>query len=474
MTQPVQHSLEPEALQCAAIDRSVRHPVMFLFTSGAAWLAVALVLGLVASVKLHAPEFLGGWAWLGFGRVRAAHLDALVYGWGCQAAFGVLVWLAARLSGRECRNPGALVVAGHLWNLGVAAGTAAVLGGYSTGLSWMEFPPFVWPVLLLSYAWLAAGSLAQFRGRVLRGGFPGQWHAVAALLWFPWVFATAHLFVHHLGIHPLLGAAVNAWFKSALVLLFFVPAGAAAAYYLAAKITGQPVSGGRLGPAGFWVLAVVGPWAGMEKLAGAPIPDFLPGLGAAATVAAAIPMLAIGVGVLATVAGRRQHLSPSPALRFTVAGTAGLLLLGIAGICLSLPGATLPRAQFSVAEYGREVFTLYGVFSMLMFGAIYFIVPRVTRREWLSRRLIRAHFWSSVYGSAAFVVLAVAGGLAHGAAQEDWRAPWQHAAAAVPPHAFAITFAWLLVAFANLSFLVHLAFMWLRLGRRGAHPTLLP
>ena len=69
----------------AEIDRSLRHPVMFFFTSGAAWLAVSLILGVLASIKSHNPEFLGECAQLQYGRVFPAHLNALVYGWGVQA-----------------------------------------------------------------------------------------------------------------------------------------------------------------------------------------------------------------------------------------------------------------------------------------------------------------------------------------------------------------------------------------------------
>jgi len=38
------------------IDRSLRHPVMFFFTSGAAWLAVALVLGIIAFAEAQCPR----------------------------------------------------------------------------------------------------------------------------------------------------------------------------------------------------------------------------------------------------------------------------------------------------------------------------------------------------------------------------------------------------------------------------------
>ena len=75
----------------ANIDRSLRHPVMFFFASGAAWLAVAIVLGFIASYKVHDSDFLAGIKFLNYGRVYPAHINVLFYGWGCQAAFGLAV-----------------------------------------------------------------------------------------------------------------------------------------------------------------------------------------------------------------------------------------------------------------------------------------------------------------------------------------------------------------------------------------------
>ena len=72
------------------IDRSLRHPVMFFFASGAAWLAVALLLGFISSFKAHYTPFLDNCSWLTYGRVYAAHVNVLIYGWGCQAAFGLI------------------------------------------------------------------------------------------------------------------------------------------------------------------------------------------------------------------------------------------------------------------------------------------------------------------------------------------------------------------------------------------------
>ena len=201
------------------IDRSLRHPVMFFFTSGAAWLAVSLVLGIIASIKTHNPAFLGEGSFIQYGRAFPAHINALVYGWGAQAAFGVMIWLMARLSRQPSRNAGTLLVAGHIWNLGVMLGIGGILAGHGTGKHWMEFPTFVWPVLLASYAAIAIWVVISFRVR--RGddeAYISQWYILAACIWFPWIYLTANLYVNVFDVHPLMAAAINGWFRQALVL----------------------------------------------------------------------------------------------------------------------------------------------------------------------------------------------------------------------------------------------------------------
>jgi cytochrome c oxidase cbb3-type subunit I len=57
----------------------------------------------ISSAKVHSPDFLG----LVLADLRPgfpAHINALVYGWGMQAAFAVIIWLMARLSRKECTH----------------------------------------------------------------------------------------------------------------------------------------------------------------------------------------------------------------------------------------------------------------------------------------------------------------------------------------------------------------------------------
>jgi cytochrome c oxidase cbb3-type subunit 1 len=466
-------SSEQDALLRAGIDRSLRHPVMFFLTSGAAWLAVSILLGIIASAKVHSPGLLSSCAWLTYGRVFPAHLNALVYGWGMQAAFAVIIWLMARLSRKECTMTGTILTAGHLWNLGVSLGVIGILSGNGTGIPWLEFPTFAWPVLLVSYIAILIGSFIQFRVRPEGHVYISQWYLLAAMIWFPWIFITANTLLHCIPGHPVMGAAISAWFRSAFIFLFFMPVAIGAAYYLAPKVTGRPIFSYSLAKLGFWSLAVIAPWAGMQKLTGAPIPYFLPYLGAAATALIFVPAATAAYNTIRTMLSAEENLAASPSLRFTIAGITGLIVLAAAAVLLNLPGSTLPLTQFSLSGYGFEILAIYGFFSLVMFGTAYFIVPRVTRREWLSSRLIKIHFLFSVYGVITVALITLFGGLQQGIGQEDWKQPWASAASRAYPYAVANTVAWILILFSNLFFLLHLALMWIGLGRRSSHPTLL-
>ncbi len=466
------HTTE-DALLRAGIDRSLRHPVMFFLTSGAAWLAVSIFLGVISSAKVHSPGFLSSCSWLTYGRVFPAHINALVYGWGMQAAFAAILWLMARLSRKECTMAGSILTAGHVWNLGVALGVVGILAGHGTGMPWMEFPSFAWPVLLISYFAIIISSFIQFRVRPEGEVYISQWYLLAAMIWFPWIFITANTLLHCVPGHPVMGAGINAWFRSAMIFLFFTPVALGAAYYLSPKITGRPVYSYSLAKLGFWSLAIIAPWAGLQKLAGAPVPYFLPYVGAAATALLFVPACAAAINTIRTMLACPDTLAASPALRFTIAGITGLIVLAVSSVLLNLPGSTLPLTQFTLSSYGFEILALYGFFTFVMFGATYFIVPRVTRREWLSRRLIKMHFLFSVYGIVTVALVALFGGIQQGIGQEDSLQPWASAAARAYPYAVAITFAWCLILFSNIFFFLHLTLMWLRLGRRSSHPTLL-
>ena len=171
----------PDGLRRSAIDRSVKGPVMYLFASAALWLLAATILGLLSTIKLYSPEFLNI-SYLNYARVQPAHLNALVYGWAMQGAFGVMIWLAARRSGRELRNGrAALIIAVIFWNVGITLGVLGILAGDSTSRQWLEFPHYVWPLLIIAFLIVAYRVLAFFIRAERKGGFMiTSWYILAA------------------------------------------------------------------------------------------------------------------------------------------------------------------------------------------------------------------------------------------------------------------------------------------------------
>lgn len=455
-----------------AIDKSVSNPVMFFFTSGAAWLAVAVFLGIIASVKAHWPSFMEDFGALSTGRAYVAHLNVLIYGWCFQAAFGAIIWLMARLCRKPSTQPGTILVAGHLWNVGVTIGLLGILLGGGTGVPFMEFPVASHAIFFICYVLISIWSFVQFRVREGGHVYVSQWYILAALFLFPWIYGTANMFIFAFDGHPVMTAGIAAWFKSAIMLLFFIPVAIASAYYIAPKVTGRPVYSYNLALFGFWALIAVGGWAGMQKLTGAPIPPQLTYIGAGAAIFFFIPAVTVGLNILMTIGSHGELAKQSPSLRFISAGIIALVAMGALGIFLNLPSVQ-QGVQFSISGYGYEMLGLYGVFTMCMFGAIYFIVPRITMREWLSTRFIKMHFNLSTYGIIAVVLGSILGGYLQGDAQQAWDQPWSNAATSTFFVHIFNTFAWIFVLISNLFFCFHLLLMWARLGRRSNHPTLL-
>ena len=67
------------------------------------------------------------------------------------------------------------------------------------------------------------------------------------------------------------------------------------------------------------------------------------------------------------------------------------------GILISLRSVAR-YLHFTEASIAYSHLGLYAFFTMVMFGSMYYIVPRLVGREWRYATLIKLHFWASAYG----------------------------------------------------------------------------
>jgi len=456
----------------AEIDRSVKWPVLFFFTSAGFWLLAAIVLGFVSSLKLVWPTLFENVAFFQYPHLHAVHMNAFVYGWGFNVGIGVAIWLLARLTRCPLVGGMTIFVAGHIWNIAITLGMVAVLAGNGTGMEWLEFPIWIWPVLGVSYLLIAGPMMVMFLRRVREHTFISVWYLIVALLCFPWLLLSAVAYLFYGEGSAVIATAVNYWFISGMIHLFLVPIGLAATYYFIPKIIGKPVHSYSMAMLGFWGYIVIAAWAGMQRMMGGPLPVWMPAVSGAAVILLLIPAIVIFRNHSQTMRGHEKLLTYSPTLRFTFAGILGFLVLTITGAVLALMQIN-KLTGLSLAVPGYQHLAIYGFFSMAMFGAIAFITPRLVNCEWPSGSMLRFQFWFSIYGAIALVSMGIFGGMWQGHTINTPAAGWNLVLDSVHPYNAGRALAWVFLLFSNLVFVYNLWMMVFRQGPPAGKPTLI-
>ena len=442
----------------AEIDASCRWPLLLLFTSGTLWLVLGTLLGLLAAIKFHAPNMLSDCPWLTLGRVRPAALNAVVYGFASQAGMGVLIWMLCRLGGVRLAFQWPVIVGWKLWNIGVTVGVIAILAGASTGFELLEMPRYASGILLIAYLLIGLCAVATFTMRRQRELFPSQWYLLVALFWFPWAYIIGNDLLLVDPVRGTLQAVVNAWYVGNLLGLWLAPIGLAAIFYFLPKLTGRPLFSSPLASFAFWCFTFFSAWSGLTTLVGAPVPRWMPAVSSAATLCLLVPILANGWNWYFTHAGNPSAWKKDVVLKFIYAAAACFLLHGIASIVLALPRVS-ELASLTWAGPGRHLFFLHGFVTLALFGAIYYILPRVLQVNWANQAWIQIHLLCTVAGAALLFVGLVLGGLTQGAKMADVNVSFVVLAKKMAPFVGLSSLGMLVLLFGQGLFLGNLALM---------------
>jgi cytochrome c oxidase cbb3-type subunit 1 len=393
---------------CAGeIDASLRVPLLALFGGAALWLVVGLALGLIAGIKFHAPEFLSACPLLTYGRVAPAANDAVLYGFCIPAALGVMLWIFARLSQMPLALPLVPVVAANLWHLGVFVGLGGMLLGESTGHTWLEFPRAAAVLLFAAFLLIAVSAAATFGWRKERSLYPSHWFLFAALLWFPWIYSTANLFlISNAPPRGVVQPIIGWWFANNLVFVWLALVGVGAAFYFLPKIASRPLASSGYALFAFLTLIFFGTWCGVP--ASAPVPAWLPTASAFAALLTIVPVIAIAIITIKTVCGACVSCKGGP-FCFIKFGTACFVLSGLMYVTAACPQFSRVL-EFTWFGFAQTQLQLLGFFAMVMFGAAYEILPRATGMELPFPKLAKVHFFLCLAGVLLFVApLALAG-----------------------------------------------------------------
>lgn len=385
------------------IDQSIRTPILFFVGWALFWLLVSSAFALLASLKLHWPEFLGGAEILTYGRVQAVATNSFLYGWSVSAVFGVAFWTMSRLSQTRLRQGPVLYIAGAFWNLAVILGLIGILFGRSTGLPGLEIPSYTVPVLLISYALIAAVGIYAFHSRQVRTTYVSQWYLFAGFFWFPWIFIAAQAMLVWSPARGTAQAVVSAWYSYNFFALFLAPLGLAVLYYFLPKILGRPIRYYYLTKMGFWLYALIAPWCGVAALSSGPIPAWVPTAGIVGKTMLLIPIAIISLHLFGSLKEGFDKLKSSTTFAFVTVAIFAFLSVHL------LQTLTAFRnwqeiLQFTHFGTALDFLGKYAFFSFAVFAALYFFLPRITERGWPYVGLIRTHFWCSSIGTLLVIL----------------------------------------------------------------------
>jgi cytochrome c oxidase cbb3-type subunit 1 len=430
------------------VDGASRWPLLLLLVKGIGWLVVSGILALVASIQLHTPGFMAGCPALTYGRTVVLAETAFVYGWLGNAGLALALWALGRLAGEPLRAQNWAIGGAVFWNLAVLGALVGVAAGDATGFELLGLPRYVQLMMFFSYSAVAVPGLLAWNGRLRKVSFASQWYAAAALFLFPWILSIAHVMLFAAPVHGVLQPIVAGWYAQSAWTLWLAPLALSVAYYVVPKVTGRVMPSYEFAALGFWCLIFVGGLTGGRHLLGGPVPAWIPSV---AVVSCALLLFHTFIVILNL---RGAFTGEGIAVKFIAFGLAAYAV-GAVGDALTSFHGIATYTQFTHFDEAQRQLALYGAASAILFGGIYYALPRITGKAWFSPGLVRAHLVLSICGILLLVGSLTVASVTQSQGILDSKVSFQEIAHNSRPWLLSATFAQTALLLGNIAFLAN-------------------
>ncbi len=398
---------------------------------------VTLLISMTAGF-LYSLQFLGWFPFEGSeihspGHFRFLHTNLAAYGWLFNGFTAVLYYAIPRLTGKHVLSGKLGVLIFVVWQII----TLAAIGGYMTdkaqGIEWGETPTGFRPgTFELNYIpvdlLIVVGAvllIAQFVAPLYRARdqkfYVALWYFTAGLVWLALTYVMGNI-VPEWVLPGAAGAAVTGLFIHDLVGLYVTPMGWGLMYFFVPLILRRPIWSHSLSVIGFWALAFFYPLGGVHHFLISPIPDYVEFGAITTTIAIEVVVTTVVVNFFMTMRGKWGALRTSMAIRWFYAG-AVMYFITCLQCSFQVTWMFQKVIHFTDWVVGHAHMIMFGTFTFWLFGAIDWLWPRITGREWHSNALRAWHFWLSTVGIVVMFIDLTAAGLIHGFMQRelnDW------------------------------------------------------
>ncbi len=421
-------------------------------------LLIAALFGLIVSLQFFLPDITGSVLPLGWGRLRYAHTQGVMFGWLGNVFLAFLYHAVPVLTGQAVTSRRLGLWLFGIWNFAIMLpGWALVLAGVSQPLEWAEFPLQVDVIIFIALGLAAIQFLPAFFRRGLETLYVSSWYVIGALVFTVMSFPMGNI-VPEL-VPGAAGAAFSGLWIHDAVGLFVTPLALAILYFVIPASTGRPIFSHFLSMLGFWGLFFLYPLNGTHHYVYSVIP-----MAAQISAIAASALLAVIVVIVVTnllMSMRGAGVYPRDiALRFVGMATILYLIVSVQGGMQAQ--MSLQRAvHFTDWVVAHSHLAMLGFASFAGIGGLIHAWQRIPWARYNANALNWAYWLLTVGIIAMFVDLTIAGLVQ----AESWisGAPWLDSVRDSRPYWIGRTISGLLLAAGFVAVLLGLT-----TGPRGA------
>ena len=385
------------------------------------WGMAGFLAGVFIAVQLAFP-LLNFEPYLNFGRLRPLHTSAVIFAFGGNALIATSFYVVQRTCRARLAFPG--LARFVFWGYQLFIVLAAT--GYLLGITQSkEYAEPEWYVdLWLTIVWVAYAAV--FIGTIARRSEPHIYVANWFYLSFILTIAMLHI-VNNLAIPvSLLGSksysafsgvqdALTQWWYGHNAVGFFLTAGfLAMMYYFVPKQAERPIYSYRLSIIHFWALIFLYIWAGPHHLHYTALPDWAQTLGMVFSIMLWMPSWGGMINGLMTLNGAWDKVRTDPIIRMMVISVAFYGMSTFEGPMMSIKSVN-SLSHYTDWTIGHVHSGALGWNGMITFSAVYFLLPRLWKRERLySVRMVNWHFWLATIGIVFYAASMWVAGITQG------------------------------------------------------------
>jgi cytochrome c oxidase cbb3-type subunit I/II len=388
------------------------------------WGLVGMLVGIVIALELANPVFNFGLPWISFGRLRPLHTNAVIFAFAGNAIFTGVYYSTQRLLKARMWSDGLSRL--HFWGwqaIIVAAALTLPLGITQS----KEYAELEWPIdIAIALIWVVFsvnvfGTIVRRRERHL---YVAIWFYIATLV----AIAVLHIFNNLVVVAgPFKSYSIYAgvqdafmqwWYGHNAVAFFLTTPFLGMMYYFLPKAADRPIFSYRLSILHFWTLVFIYIWAGPHHLHYTALPAWASTLGMLFSVMLWMPSWGGMVNGLLTLRGAWHKVTEDPVLKFFVVAVTFYGMSTFEGPLLSIKSvnALSHYTDWTIAHVHAGAL---GWVGFMVFGMVYWLLPRLFQAELWSKRLAELHFWIATVGILLYIVAIYAAGLTQGLM---WRA----------------------------------------------------